>query len=81
MSDTLGSIRPPPARPKASAVPNPQMHLIHAADAEDRHVAAFWATYDLAPRSRHRWFDAAAAYWGSAASTRDHPERHESMYR
>ena len=74
-SDSHGSIRPPPA------VPDPQMHLFHAANAEHRHVSAFWAQYDLAPESPRRWSDAAAAYWRSAATTRVGVERHESMYR
>ena len=75
MSDTHGSIRPPPALPDA------QMHLFHAANVENRHIAAFWAQYDMAPQSRRRWSDAAAAYWRSAATTRVGVERHESMYR
>ncbi|ANJ28052.1 hypothetical protein [Agromyces aureus] len=75
MSDTHGSIRPSPA------VPDAQLHLFHAADVENRNVAAFWAQYDLAPHSRRRWFDAAAAYWGSAATTEVGAERRESKYR
>ena len=63
MSDTHGSIRPPPALPDA------QMHLFHAANAENRHVAAFWAQYDLALRA------------GAGGSTRVGVERNESMYR
>ncbi|KRE30963.1 hypothetical protein [Agromyces sp. Soil535] len=75
MSDTHGSNRP------ARAVPDAQMHRFHAANAEHRHVAAFWAQYDRAPESPRRWSDAAAAYWRSAATMRVGVDRHESMYR
>ena len=75
MSETHGSIRPP------SAAPDAQMHLLHTANAERRHVSAFWAEYDVAPESPSRWSDAAAAYWRSAATTPAGGDQHESMYR
>ena len=75
MIETHGSIRPPPA-----AIDS-QMHLLHTANAERRHVSAFWAEYDLAPESPSRWSDATAAYWRSAATKRAGGDRHESMYR
>jgi hypothetical protein len=57
------------------------MHLLHTANAERRHVSAFWAEYDVAPESPSRWSDAAAAYWRSAATTPAGGDQHESMYR
>ena len=74
MSETHGSIPPP-------AAPDVQMHLLHTATAEHRHVSAFWAEYDLAPESLSRWSDAAAAYWRSVATERVDVHRHESTYR